>query len=730
MAWIKKYQIPFQSLTGTQYMVYIYEKGSSQGSITTLTAAADPFVTQEDNSDDIFTPIRKQTGYLRVIDETNDGTLLETLIPTNNTEKMVKLYTGTWDSNFTTFTDGDVAWQGFLCAEAFTQPWDNQKKVIEFPVNSMLTALEDVQIPDYMAGQTVQAGQLLISGVYALCGNNVSPFSRIYTCNDLSDRWEWAKMYVNYATFFHKETIENQNESTIEYVGVSYLDAIQYICELFGLTAREYGNYLILAQYDKNGYYTRACYYEWSGFIYLITTGGGHLYELGVPEDVNMLNTINFVGSDNTEGFVQGARSAKVKLKLGGATLNVTLPATAETADAPVEKVLNAGTLYVQPHGPRTEYEVFSYFEYKRNQLQGTSDYESTLNGTVINGYYASPYYDESYSLYTGAFPIRWFYRENTEKIVLKNGLYLNTQYRQSQRVPGSITYNLLYQINSPIGLNASDGWIRIDFKWLNIIWNTTLGKYLFTDAATFYGADVRTEVRMCLRIGNKWWNGSGWVDNGSAPNTYFWFHVFNDTIETNKTPDMNIDEDGGYFIPVTENLNGNVSFYILNAAIVTISLSGGNQYQLCYSHILHDLSITHVRPISIVASERDSNTYRTSIAQSGFGEDKEFELTIGTNNNNKTSPCLITSDGTELIEAFTYKVDSTTTADERPEMHLLSRMATQYNQVRRTFYAIIRSGIDIILQRFVYSSRKFFGVSASRNWRDDKEEVKFIEVT
>jgi hypothetical protein len=96
-------------------MVYVYEQVS--GTLVTLTGSDEPFETSEDDSDDIFTPIRHQTGYLRVVDETANGNLMETMMPINNTEKMVCLYTGTWDADFTTFTDGSLKWQGFLCAE-------------------------------------------------------------------------------------------------------------------------------------------------------------------------------------------------------------------------------------------------------------------------------------------------------------------------------------------------------------------------------------------------------------------------------------------------------------------------------------------------------------------------------------------------------------------------------------------------------------------------------------
>ena len=88
MAWYKRYGIPFKSRLGTQYMVFISTQ--TDGSLTRLKGAAEPFTTEENKDDDIFTPMRGQTGTLRVIDETNDGSLLSSLIPQLNSHKSFK----------------------------------------------------------------------------------------------------------------------------------------------------------------------------------------------------------------------------------------------------------------------------------------------------------------------------------------------------------------------------------------------------------------------------------------------------------------------------------------------------------------------------------------------------------------------------------------------------------------------------------------------------------------
>ena len=60
------YSISFKSLrAGTVYTVNI---GSGIGDVA-LKGAAQPFVTQEDDDEDMFTPIRTQSGYLRIVDD-------------------------------------------------------------------------------------------------------------------------------------------------------------------------------------------------------------------------------------------------------------------------------------------------------------------------------------------------------------------------------------------------------------------------------------------------------------------------------------------------------------------------------------------------------------------------------------------------------------------------------------------------------------------------------------
>ena len=93
------WKIPFKSLrTGTVYMVNVYDANFS-GTAVTLKGGADPFTTDENDDDDVFTPARTQSGYLRIVDDGRDanGNVLsaansvDALLPSTDTDRPVTL---------------------------------------------------------------------------------------------------------------------------------------------------------------------------------------------------------------------------------------------------------------------------------------------------------------------------------------------------------------------------------------------------------------------------------------------------------------------------------------------------------------------------------------------------------------------------------------------------------------------------------------------------------------
>ena len=62
----KNYTITFKSLrAGTVYTVNI---GGGSGTAVPLKGGAQPFSTQEDDDNNMFAPVRTQSGYFRIVD--------------------------------------------------------------------------------------------------------------------------------------------------------------------------------------------------------------------------------------------------------------------------------------------------------------------------------------------------------------------------------------------------------------------------------------------------------------------------------------------------------------------------------------------------------------------------------------------------------------------------------------------------------------------------------------
>ena len=83
MTWNIHWQTAFKSKDNKNYVVNIYEQDYS-GNIVQLTPAEEPFITRENSSNDVFTVIRDQTGYLSVIvdDIATSGTTISHLLKT------------------------------------------------------------------------------------------------------------------------------------------------------------------------------------------------------------------------------------------------------------------------------------------------------------------------------------------------------------------------------------------------------------------------------------------------------------------------------------------------------------------------------------------------------------------------------------------------------------------------------------------------------------------------
>ena len=120
------WKVSFRTRSEKLGVLNLYDSSYS-GDPIELTPAAVPFETQEDSADTWFVPIRKQTGYIRVLDEGNtDG-----IMPVGMKDRYVE-YT----------EDGSLKWCGYVVPDVFSSDWDAVDNEIEFPVIGGIGVLE------------------------------------------------------------------------------------------------------------------------------------------------------------------------------------------------------------------------------------------------------------------------------------------------------------------------------------------------------------------------------------------------------------------------------------------------------------------------------------------------------------------------------------------------------------------------------------------------------------
>lgn len=707
-AYIKHWQIPFVAKDGHEYVIYIHEQDYDD-QLETLTAATDPFITQEDNVSDIYVPFRTQTGYIRVID--HDGTLAERVMPYNNLEKYVTLED----------TSGKLYWQGFLRTELYTQPWIASTHELSLPVKSILAALEDVYLDISVVNDTSRLVNVLLSAISALNDNAIYDYLIIH--DDITPAAQWIYQSIDMRAFFYKTRDNNQSDEQDNLQGISYAEALKAICSLFGLTAREEGKTLYFGRLDVNDQ-CQAKRYAWSD-LSTIANGGWVTPTTIATSTPSVPDVFSVRGSEHECSYATGARNIEISLSIENKTpFDVTLPPTDEDA-SPVVTISNVanGIVNVQPHDPRdNSIESYVFSQYSGLSYLGGATYQQCLQNCVIN----NPLFDpqaEGVTTYTGAFPVRWQFRSaQSAMATLKNGMFFNMRYLKAGQ---STTSSRCYSISSRIRYVFNPGYLNIDFSCHDF----TQG-FSASDIDNLYFGTLAEPQRIrlfCrLSIGRYGWTGEDWVYGNTS--SFFEIIIDGSTIKSNKTQEMNVEGSSGWFVPIDRELVGVLTFSILDVAESITYPTSTPLFANAHSRIISDLMVTFAEDISPVHSQRGENIYRRTIVQKFVG-DINTKLSIGSyNNNNKEYPIFILNDDGEYVQAILYRTP-TGENPERPEMHLLDRQVAFYSSIRRTYTLICTTGASLLTDRYDCNGVTTVAIDANHNWSENTQKIKFIEI-
>ena len=726
MAWVKHWVVPFGDLSGeTQYQVGLYEWGFT-GSVVTLTGAGVPFVTMESDDDHVFRAVRGQTGYLSVV--ADDGTLLESLMPKTNTEKLVRLESGIYDGG--DWVTGSVLWQGFLCAQVFTQPWEGNRHVLQFPVSSLLQSLDSVLLDDTL---------LTSSGRLSTYDDVVLDHSWLYTC-------------VEWRLFFAEQEVAHEGSVSVERRGWSYYEALESVCALFGLVMRERDGLLYVCRYGNDDYEIHGAEYTWAQIGTIAGGGSVSVREKVKMTHYNLLRLAEWKGADSTATYIPGGNDARVVLNLNAdSNMLFALRESPSDSSAYVEVAVNGGVVYVQPHdgGSGTTYSFHLYnlehtyetfdrgwnigVTYHR-QSAVTPTYAQCLASSMAGSPTFNPLNpsDSTGVLVTGAFPVRYYHRPEGEGMeLLKSGLMLNMQSRDEHPTSTPfVTMNTFKSVSSRSVIFRQTGFgtyrftpgylhLEIGIEVFERLWkgNPGSGWHALTDFGSFTN-DQQYWLTLSLRVGDRYWDGEKWVN---ATRTFL-AAVQNSTLVTNYSDDMPFSNQGGLYLPIEGGTMGDVEFCVYDCVEY-------EEFDDLHTYVLTDCSLEFKPTYRITVDDRTQNVYRKSITTNGFKGDHAIELKIGTYNNNVPSAQFVINTDGEYLEAFPYYLPTGDNSMERPERHLVNRLAEYYKEVRRVFSAVVALGLPLCDKVYDYNGRVFVGIGSQTNWRDGVETVKWIEV-
>ena len=240
MAYNIHWKIKFRVLNSNQLLtVNIWKDGTlPSGYPLTLTGAQAPFSTQEDDNEDLFQPIRTQSGYLRIVD---DGTALNSsnasvsfnwkdLLPSTDTDRPVTL----------TDSSNNILWQGFMQAQNFSGSLYGGTQVREFPVQCCLTVTQGKDI-NYSQTQ-IQNFAYLLKQIVDSIPNGFRPANFIIQGGTDARMWLMKKIdWQNFASLDSDGTLAAR---------FTMYQCLEDMCRFWGWTARTQGDTMYLMCID------------------------------------------------------------------------------------------------------------------------------------------------------------------------------------------------------------------------------------------------------------------------------------------------------------------------------------------------------------------------------------------------------------------------------------------------------------------------------------------------
>lgn len=232
-----RWTITFKTLTDKIGLVKVYDSTYS-GDPIVVEPAVNAFSTTR-QMQDFFQPVVTDSGYLRVIDNGIIEQHIEDLHPLGALDRPVEFY-----------LDNILKWRGYISPESFTMDWEPAPCVVEFPLVGVLNILDSVTIQDNGTG--LQPIAAFIKECLDATGFTWSKIVMVNQMLALDDGTYYdvpeLRLSLSRYDFIALNNVENEDEAGwTQMIGESYLSVLESICRYFCWNAIQEGDVLYLS---------------------------------------------------------------------------------------------------------------------------------------------------------------------------------------------------------------------------------------------------------------------------------------------------------------------------------------------------------------------------------------------------------------------------------------------------------------------------------------------------
>jgi len=673
--------IPFASRrSSTAYFVQIYAAGSAQ--IVTLYGAASPIETQEDDDEDMFTPIRKQSGTLRIVD---DDDRWSDIIPASDTDRFVRLVNAS----------GAIFWQGFMQAQTYGNGLYEGTQETEFPLQGLLSVLSTKRptTSDAQPRNFAYIINMCVSAIESFCSavGASAPISRIYVQGG-ADALTWLMKKVDWQNFFDSD--ENE-DLTAKY---TYYDMLEDVCQYWGWTARVWRNNLYLLAVDDAAEQNIAVI---SRSKLTTLAGGTSILASTIILSSYTLSGSVFASMDNDEYVVRGPNKATVKADVNEQDiLFQVLPPSVQSA---VDENLtyawygkDSSTLVGYFSTP-----IFRYFgddsHYPSKILQGAA---VSGNGFARRQYYIS---EEGNDAEKADVIVLHGYSLSTPQVQLQTKKQMNFS-QGALTLKASIFYESTHERSFWIWYRIGIGQTHDTAKWF----------YMDDDKNVSWSESNSSLLLM-------------WASDGNLLGSFTWF--YQPTIGPNRVAHYPS-------IPLAAGLEGYIFVDFYGARYPSEDtpreIEIGN-FEVEYSR--DTVYIDSSDRSRTMEDKRQSTREYTASSNAEMDDQWNADCIFASDNNMKYGyGLLMNTDGSYMGKAQYAGVQDS----QWPEQHLANRVMSYWSAARRKLSVCLQSNMSIggtnavalsPVHKISFDNKTYYPVSINQNWRDDETELTMMEI-